>query len=48
MLAGTISSLQGSDFVARVTGGGAALTLDVRLTIDQSSGAVTGRVRASA
>jgi sulfoxide reductase heme-binding subunit YedZ len=48
LLAGTITSLQGSDFVARVTGAGGALTLDVRLTIDQSTGAVTGHVRASA
>ena len=48
VLTGTISSLQGSDFVARVTGAGGGLTLNVQLTIDQSSGAVTGRVRASA
>ena len=48
LLAGTITSLQGSDFIARVTGGGAGLTLNVRLNIDQRTGAVTGRVRASA
>ncbi|MEO8969790.1 MAG: ferric reductase-like transmembrane domain-containing protein [Solirubrobacteraceae bacterium] len=48
LLAGTITSLQGSDFVARVTGAGGALTLNVRLNIDQSTGAVSGRVRASA
>lgn len=48
LLTGAISSLQGSDFVARVTGAGGALTLNVRLNIDQSSGAVTGRMQASA
>ncbi len=48
LLAGTITSLQGSDFVARVTGAGGALTLNVQLNIDQSTGAVSGRVRASA
>ena len=48
LLAGTISSLQGSDFIARVTGAGGALTLNVRLNINQGSGAVTGHVNASA
>lgn len=48
LLAGTITSLQGSDFIARVTGPGGGLTLNVRLNIDQRTGAVTGRVRASA
>lgn len=48
LLAGTISSLQGSDFIARVTGSGGTLTLNVQLAIDQSTGAVTGHVRASA
>jgi len=48
LLAGTITSLQGSDFIARVTGAGGGLTLNVRLNIDQRTGAVSGRVRASA
>lgn len=48
LLAGTITSLQGSDFVARVTGAGGALTLNVRLSIDQRTGDVSGRLRASA
>jgi len=48
LLSGTITSLQGSDFIARVTGAGGGLTLNVRLTIDQRTGVVTGRVRASA
>lgn len=48
LLAGTITSLQGSDFVARVTGAAGALTLNVQLSIDQRTGDVSGRLRASA
>ena len=47
LLAGTISALQGSDFVAHVTGAGAAMTLNVRLNIDQQSGDVSGSLRAT-
>lgn len=47
VLTGQISSLQGSDFSARVTGGGHALNLAVRLRIDQRTGSVSGRLDAS-
>ncbi|HET9105025.1 MAG TPA: ferric reductase-like transmembrane domain-containing protein [Solirubrobacteraceae bacterium] len=47
VLAGTISALQGSDFVAHVTGAGAAMTLNVRLDIDQQTGNVSGSLRAT-
>ncbi|MGH2869691.1 MAG: ferric reductase-like transmembrane domain-containing protein [Solirubrobacteraceae bacterium] len=47
-LTGQISSLAGQNFVAKVTGGGSALTLNVRLNIDQQTGTVSGQLNASA
>ena len=47
VLTGQISSLQGQHFIARVIGSGGALTLDVRLNINQQSGRVSGRVHAT-
>lgn len=48
VLTGQISSLAGQDFVAKVNGGGGALTLKVRLNIDQQTGTVSGLLTASA
>jgi sulfoxide reductase heme-binding subunit YedZ len=42
VMEGRIVSLEGQQFVARVTGAGSALELHANLSIDQSSGAVTG------
>jgi methionine sulfoxide reductase heme-binding subunit len=47
-LTGQISSLAGQDFVAKVTGGGRALTLNVHLNINQQTGSVSGSLKASA
>ncbi len=47
VLTGQISSLAGQDFVAKVKGGGRALTLRVRLNIDQQTGTVSGSLTAS-
>jgi len=45
---GTLRALQGTAFIARVRAAtGAALTLDGELAIDQSTDAVTGRLRAT-
>ncbi len=47
-LAGRVTQLQGTEFVARVRGSsGLALTLHARLRIDAQSGSVTGRLTAS-
>lgn len=48
VLTGQISSLAGQDFVAKVNGGGRALTLNVHLNIDQQTGTVSGTLKASA
>jgi methionine sulfoxide reductase heme-binding subunit len=48
VMAGHITQLQGSEFVARVRGGaGPALTLHARLRIDPQTGSVTGLLTAS-
>jgi hypothetical protein len=47
VLTGQISSLEGQNFVARVVGSGGALTLSVRLNIDQQNGRVSGSVHAA-
>jgi hypothetical protein len=48
VLAGRIQALQGTAFLARVrSAAGAALTLHGDLAIDQQTGAITGRVRAT-
>ena len=47
VLAGTISSLQGSDFLAHVRDAAGSLTLTVHLDIDQQTGQVSGEVRGS-
>src|SRR5262249_39983124 len=47
VLAGKISSLDGTEFVAHVTGtSGAALTLHVHLHLDQATSSVTGAMTA--
>jgi sulfoxide reductase heme-binding subunit YedZ len=47
VLTGQISSLEGQNFVAQVAAGGHALTLNVRLNIDQQTGSVSGQLNAS-
>jgi sulfoxide reductase heme-binding subunit YedZ len=47
VMTGQISSLAGQNFVAKVRGGGGALTLNVRLNIDQQTGTVSGQLNAS-
>ena len=47
VLSGQISSLEGANFVAKVSGGGHALTLNVRLNIDQQTGSVSGLLHTS-
>ena len=44
---GRISSLEGTEFVARVLGSSGALTLHGRLQINNQSNAVTGELTAS-
>jgi sulfoxide reductase heme-binding subunit YedZ len=47
VMEGRISSLQGTEFVARVLGSSGALTLHAQLQIDNQSNAVTGKLTAS-
>jgi sulfoxide reductase heme-binding subunit YedZ len=44
LLEGRVTSLEGTQFVARVAGGGSTVELHANLSIDQSSGSVTGTV----
>jgi hypothetical protein len=46
-MAGQITSLQGTEFTARVVGGGGRLNLHARLNIDSQTNVVSGSVAAS-